>query len=214
MRFFVGDEGYEDGELASERAINELREQVQSVLPGAKLLVTSSDLGHGADWPTLTVVIGSVSAFLMAGKPMREGIKEWIELSKDAVSLYNHLRKRYKGVRIDSEAACLMALDTAFGDDFPEESTLQVSINTFSGQTPRGHFAVWNDVADYPEQVHVITIAVFTDAVSKMYPATVSEAFLIVIKSTGEVSANMKLPSLDWMTFNESQIEVRRLNSD
>jgi hypothetical protein len=70
--------------------------------------VTETNIGHGADWTVLLVMLGGIFLF---GEKIQKNLDAWISLAKRAVGLLKRLSQNFRVVRVDASGAVALAID-------------------------------------------------------------------------------------------------------
>jgi hypothetical protein len=158
--------------------------EFEKALPKAKVKAFRGNTGHGADFPTIAVLVWL--AFLK-GKDVHENFQHWKEM---AIGFVKGLKKAVgkKRYRVNADAAKALVLAKIYG----ESKVIYASIESVQELTLRGQLLEVGSnsaISRHPEQIYVILVTF-------QFGGRV-----FIVKSTGQFCLEYEMPPLQWEAF-------------
>ena len=183
MELIIVDPTYDHSDRDRDKFLSDLETELSSISREYEL--KDVDIGFGADWPAILVILGGL--FLL-GKPINENIEGWLRLSNKFVSLIKRIRRKFGPYRIDENGASLIAIDKIVKKEKGNISTIEKIATT---EIPFNTFPLKDSkrLDQHPDNIYV-----------QAYRVNDERIYLIGIKSNGKTAFKHKF-STSWINF-------------
>jgi hypothetical protein len=154
MIVFVSDYSYDNPEVERSDVEQRVRAVFGALFPDVGL--SRSDIGRGADWPTIVVALGGI---FFLGKRISENVEAWCSLAGKFGQAIRQLSAQGAAFRVDEEACQLLALEKITSRfTTPPQSVEYIGVqthvlDTFEGRDP-------NTLEGSPERLYVFSYRV------------------------------------------------------